>query len=224
MLNQALTIKLKKQDIRNIVSTPNPAMNEHDRDEMAIPSYLHSNPLIRWLMWRRYEVIAQMAQLKPGQSVFEFGCGVGLFLPTLAQRTGRVFAMDLFPQYAKELVRQRSLSVTFLKDLEDLEDESLDLIIAADVMEHLDEPSKYAAAFHRKLKKGGRLVISGPTESGIYKVGRFIAGFSGKGDYHHTNVDRLEVDIKGAGFEHEKMVPLPFALGPALFKIHLFRK
>ena len=212
MLNQALTIKLKKQDIRNIVSTPNPAMNEHDRDEMAIPSYLHSNPLIRWLMWRRYEVIAQMAQLKPGQSVFEFGCGVGLFLPTLAQRTGRVFAMDLFPQYAKELVRQRSLSVTFLKDLEDLEDESLDLIIAADVMEHLDEPSKYAAAFHRKLKKGGRSDFRAH-ESGIYKVGASLPVSPRRLPSHQCGSPRSRHQARGLSMRRW-FLPLPW--GPRL--------
>ena len=50
-----------RAEIRHLVDASVPGMTAHDRDEMAIPSYLHWNPLIRWLMWRRYEVVAELA-------------------------------------------------------------------------------------------------------------------------------------------------------------------
>ncbi len=34
-------------------------LSPEDRDEMAIPSYLHPNPAMRWMAWRRVEVIAR---------------------------------------------------------------------------------------------------------------------------------------------------------------------
>jgi 2-polyprenyl-3-methyl-5-hydroxy-6-metoxy-1,4-benzoquinol methylase len=81
-------------EIRRLAATPVPGMTEHDRDEMAIPSHLHWNPLIRWLMWRRYEVVDELAAIAPGERVLEFGCGLGLFLPALAARAGAVYAVD----------------------------------------------------------------------------------------------------------------------------------
>ena len=107
--------------IREITATPVAGMSEHDRDEMAIPSYLHGNPLIRWLMWRRYEVIAELAKFNRRMRVLEFGCGPGLFLPELHHSCGQVYAMDLFPEYAGELARNCGLSVTFIDQLEALE-------------------------------------------------------------------------------------------------------
>ena len=34
-------------------------LSADDRDEMAIPSFLHKNPALRWMAWRRIEVVAQ---------------------------------------------------------------------------------------------------------------------------------------------------------------------
>ncbi len=55
-----------------------------DRDEMAIPSYLHLNPAMRWMAWRRVEVIARHFRdahvahnIEPGPIVMDFGCGSG---------------------------------------------------------------------------------------------------------------------------------------------------
>src|SRR5262245_56605561 len=100
-------------------------MTARDRDEMAIPSYLHSNPLIRWLMWRRYEVVADLAELAPWKHVLEFGCGIRLFLPTLAARAGTVYAVDRFPEFAKALAASRGLRVTFLDTVEAVADATL---------------------------------------------------------------------------------------------------
>jgi predicted TPR repeat methyltransferase len=98
------------------------------------------------------------------------------------------------------------------------------VIVAADVLEHIENLPAYLATFAAKLKSSGRLLISGPTENVIYKIGRILAGFGGKGDYHHTDIDRLIDDIEANGFDCERVVNLPFALPPALFKICVFRK
>jgi len=216
--------RTSRAEIRRLVGTRVPGMTEHDRDEMAIPSYLHWNPLIRWLMWRRYEAVAELAALAPGQRVLEFGCGIGLFLPTLAARVGAAYAIDRFPAFARALVASRGLPVTFVDSVEAVADASLDTIVAADVMEHLDAPREWAALFRRKLLPGGRLVVSGPTETPIYKLGRIAAGFAGKGDYHHTNVARLCEDITIEGFRLERGRSLPFAVPPHLFKVLAFTR
>lgn len=216
--------KTSLSDIREIAATAVAGMSDHDRDEMAIPSYLHANPLIRWLMWRRYETIADFLGDMRGQAALEFGCGMGLFLPELNRRFERVFAIDLYPDYAKALNSRRGLGTTFADALDDVPNADVDVIVAADVLEHIEDLPDYLEKFAAKLKPNGRLLVSGPTESALYKLGRMLAGFGGKGDYHHTNIDRLIDDIGTHGFELMHVARLPFSMLPALFKICEFRK
>lgn len=197
-------------------------ISEHERDEMAIPSYLHSNPLIRWLMWRRYESIAEMLKPSMEKQVLEFGCGVGLFLPHLCKHYKRAFAIDLFPHYAQGLAAQKNIEPAFVQSCEEIADNSLDAIVAADVLEHIEELDQYLDIFKRKLKSGGQFLVSGPTENIVYRLGRIVAGFGGKGDYHHTNIDKLIEVIEKSDFSCEQIECLPFAVGPSLFKICRF--
>ena len=187
---------------------------------MAIPSYLHWNPLIRWLMWRRYEYISYLSGYLRKMSVLEFGCGTGVFLPELATKCTNVYAIDLFPEYAKILCKELNLEVCFKDNMTELQDASLDIIIAADVLEHLNdnELDEYLAMFSKKLRSSGRLIVSGPTENIIYKIGRTLAGFANKGDYHHTNINKLIATINKR-FDLQRIKSLPFTFPPYLFKV-----
>ena len=198
-------------------------ISEHDRDEMAIPSYLHANPLIRWLMWKRYDTIAAMLAGGYDKTVLEFGCGVGLFLPHLCRQYGTAYAVDLFPEYAKSLTKNKGITPRFVDTTDALGDSSLDAIVAADVLEHIEDLDQYLALFKQKLKHGGQFVVSGPTENFVYKLGRVVAGFGDKGDYHHTNIDKLIEEISAAGFEPTEIKTLPFPFAPSLFKICNFK-
>lgn len=187
-------------------------------DEMAIPTHTHWNPLIRWLFWRRYEEIADLAELDPSMRVLDFGCGIGVFLPTLCAQAGAVYAVDRFPQYAERLCRQRGLTVRFLEEIDAL-DEPVDLIVAADVLEHIEALDPLLSRFRASLRADGRLLVSGPTENLAYKLGRTAAGFAGKGDYHLRNIDSLRRDITESGFASGRVRELPFSLPPHLFRI-----
>jgi len=211
--------KLSPPDIQRILAATRADIPERDRDEMAIPSYTHGNPLIRWLMWRRYEEIARLALLAPGETVLEFGCGIGLFLPTLAGEGRRVSAIDLFPQFARTLTQQLHLDVAFPERIEAIPDHSQDLIVAADVLEHVDDLPGWVRAFHTRLKPGGRMLVSGPTENVAYRIGRFVAGFSGKGEYHHTDIADIRQVFEAGGFRVTDRANLPFALPPHLFQV-----
>jgi hypothetical protein len=52
--------RLNASEIRSLVSSEPPGTSPEILDGMAVSSYLHRNPLIRWLMWRRYEIIAEL--------------------------------------------------------------------------------------------------------------------------------------------------------------------
>jgi 2-polyprenyl-3-methyl-5-hydroxy-6-metoxy-1,4-benzoquinol methylase len=214
--------RIGRDRIRRLAATPIDGITTQAIDEMAIPSYLHWNPLIRWLMWKRYDAVLALADLRPEMTVLEFGCGLGLLLPTLAAHVRRVYAIDLFPQYAQRLAAESGARIHFVRDLGEIDDGRLDVVIAADVMEHLEAPKVWAARFRSKLTGRGRLIVSGPTETVPYRIGRVLAGFGTKGDYHHTNIDRLKADILASGFRLRGERRLPFRVPPYLFKILAF--
>ncbi len=215
--------RISKEEIREITSISISDITEHDKDEMAIPTYTHQNPLIRWLMWRRYDCLARMLHTN-SSAAMEFGCGIGLFLSELDKHYSQVFAIDLYPQYAMKLCEKKNINVKFLNSLRDIEDGTLDVVIAADVLEHIEDLDEYLKHFERILKLGGEFLISGPTENVLYKLGRLIAGFGDKADYHHTNIYHLLDSIEEFGFKKGTVVSLPFTFTPSLFKICSFQK
>ncbi len=221
-------IKLQKLSQQELISFTKAdfqtSLQDQTKSEMAIPSYLHANPLVRWLMWQRYEIIAGWIDLGENSRVLEFGCGTGLFLPSLCSSGGRIYALDLFPEIAISLSEQNKLKVDFISDLEQIEDGSLDVIVAADVLEHLEEVTSTAIIFEKKLKPDGRLFVSGPTENLAYKMLRIVAGFEGKGSYHFSNINLLVPLIKNCGFSIRREKTLPFPFSPALFRVLEFVK
>lgn len=217
-------IKPSRNEIKDIIRQKVPEITSEQQDEMAIPSYLHGNPAIRWLMWKRYESISRLVTKEKTENVLEFGCGIGLFLPELSCHARNIFAIDLFPQYAKRLCEMRQLNVTFVDSLSEIEDGSLDAIVAADVLEHVEDLEGVLRRFSDKLSPEGHLLVSGPTENIFYRMGRILAGFAGKGDYHHTNIDNIIETALSKNFIQTATVSLPFCCLPTLFKICALKK
>lgn len=197
--------------VEKIINTSNLSgvISEADQAEMAIPSYLNNNPLIREIFWRRYDRVFRLFALKPEMVVCEFGCGIGAFLPTLVAHTAKVYAVDLFPQYAQAVAEELNLPVEFSISLEEVPDGSLDVLYAVEVLEHLDDLPAGIQLIARKLKPGGRLIMSGPTESTLYKIGRFMVGYNKYHEYHRNNVYMLKQGILENGFRLERTAFFP---------------
>lgn len=168
-----------------------------ERAEMAIPSYTHANPLIRWLFWSRLDTALTIAGVSRGERVLDFGTGSGVLLPSLVATGAHVVATDVQLEPARALVAARELAVELLSVNEQdawfrTNAGNVDCIFALDVLEHVpdDELSRLAECFRSALSPRGRLIVSGPTESIAYAVGRFLAGFAN--DYHHRNVSDID--------------------------------
>jgi len=159
--------------------------------EAAFPAYSNANPLINFLFWQRIRVaINYIEQNGPFEMVLDFGCGSGVMLPFLAGMSRKVVAVDIdfspieqiksyatFPdniefQDANEIYSGRFQNGTF------------DVVVALDVLEHVDDLDKTLRQICDLLKPGGRLVVSAPTENIFYKVGRWIAGSDYSGEFH----------------------------------------
>lgn len=167
-------------------------------DEAGFPAYSHRNPLINWLFWQRLRMVMDYLETDaPYGHVLDFGCGSGVMLPFLCGISARVTAMDIdllpFDRISRQRTFPANLEVHDAHDvaLKDLPEASFDVIIATDVLEHVDDISGTLTDMRALLKPNGQIIVSGPTENILYKIGRKLAGPEYSGDYHERGI--LEV-------------------------------
>jgi 2-polyprenyl-3-methyl-5-hydroxy-6-metoxy-1,4-benzoquinol methylase len=168
-------------------------------DEAAFPAYSHRNPLINFLFWERVrKVINFLEQAAPYDAVMDFGCGSGVLLPFLSGISKRVVAIDIDFSPLEKMKRY----VTFpgnieyanpgKENIENYSPASFDVIIALDVLEHVDDLQQTLSTLCKLLKPKGKIIVSGPTENLLYKVGRAFAGPEYTGDYHQRNIYQIK--------------------------------
>lgn len=197
---------------------------DEERDEMAIPSFLHKNPALRWMAWRRVEEVARLLErhVPRGGRVLDFGCGTGVLFEAALERADEVVGVDLVLDAARLWVAKRGLRRVTLMSPEQAQacpPASFDVVVAAEVLEHIDEPAETLASFHRLLKPGGSLLISLPTENAAYRFGRRLAGFDGH--FHKHNAHTLDKLIRRSGFHRESGRTIP---GPGPLSIYLIAR
>jgi ubiquinone/menaquinone biosynthesis C-methylase UbiE len=173
---------------RNRLSNAATELPSSQVEESAIPSYTHENLLLRTLFQARGNAVLKWIS-DQASSVLDVGCGAGVLaeaLDTTSKRT--VTGIDIAPEAAKAYLQPSSRVRIVKGDITKLpfEDDSFDCIVAMDVLEHFDELERPLFELSRVVSSEGQLLVTGPTENWMYRVGRYIAGFSG--DYHPKSV------------------------------------
>ncbi|MFO0728571.1 MAG: class I SAM-dependent methyltransferase [Myxococcota bacterium] len=189
-------------------------------DEAAFPAYSHRNPLIHWLFWERLAVVMRYLEAQGRfETVLDFGTGSGVMLPFLAERAGKVLAydVDLMPleRVAAEIPLPKNVETLDAKThpLSSLAPRSIDLVVALDVLEHLEDLERGLTEILACLRPGGLLVASCPTENALYRLGRRIAGADFSGDYHERGSKEIrEALSKLAPVETLKVLIRPVPL------------
>ena len=107
--------------------------------------------------------------------VADLGCGSGMMLcDTLAQKPlWKGHGLDISEaavNYARRLAQHKGVADRVEFDVGDIallpfESQSLDLVIASEVIEHMPEPGAVIAEIARVLRPGGQLIMTMPLES-----------------------------------------------------------
>ena len=226
-----LHARIRKRIPKELFDRMADCVSAEDRDEMAIPSYLHRNPLLRWMAWRRLEVIATHirgdAMQRGGafDRILDFGCGSGVLLDELSRIATRVDGVDIVLDPARLLKNEWQLDKVTLMEPDAARDVtppgSVDAIVAAEVLEHIDPLDDTLAFFRRVLARDGLLYVSVPTENALYKLGRRIAGFDDH--YHESDAATIHRQILQAGFRETRLSRIP-APGPlAIYWVATYR-
>ena len=121
--------------------------------------------------WRQeMEPLLAGADLRPGQSVVDYGCGPGHLTVELAERVapgGSVTGLDINAEFvarANERAAEKGLDARVSAKLLDgpvlpLDDASVDRVVCKSVLEYVDDPAAVLAEFHRIVRPGGRAHI-----------------------------------------------------------------
>ena len=190
--------KAYKTEFRAVIRKVLAETEQGRLDEAGFPAYSHQNPLINWLFWQRlYKAMNYLERNAPYEHILDFGCGSGVMLPFLCRISTHVTAMDIDLLPFERINRQRpfpaNLEVFNAQEvkLTNLPQSSFDMIVATDVLEHVDDLPGTLNDMRALLKPNGQIIISGPTENIFYKIGRALAGPEYSGDYHERSI--LEV-------------------------------
>ncbi|MGD1890233.1 MAG: class I SAM-dependent methyltransferase [Cyclobacteriaceae bacterium] len=118
-----------------------------------------------------YQARAQIALRKfffnidKQERVLDYGCGLGQNILYLPNAVG----FDI-SEYGAKFCRSKGIQAT--NSLEDLEDESFDIVFSAHVLEHHPYPKTMLEDIHKKLKTGKKLILVIPFERHM-KRGKF---------------------------------------------------
>jgi len=167
------------------------------RDELAeaaFPAYANRNPVIDWIFWRRLRLAERYVLQSRAQRVLDFGCGSGVMVHCLASAGLEVVGVDVNLAPLRAVCRSikfpQSASFATPEEL-DGQCDRFDAILALDVLEHIADLSGFIATAKRLLKTGGAVVVSGPTENLLYRLGRKLAGKEYSGNYHVSDIERI---------------------------------
>ena len=116
------------------------------------------------------ESIVKLAQIQPGESVLDVGCGTGTLAITAklkSDATVKVYGNDASPEMiekAREKAIAAGVQVEFQHGLVEaipFPDNSLDVVLSSFMVHHLpgELKQKAFAEIHRVLKPGGRLLV-----------------------------------------------------------------
>ncbi|GAC1342624.1 MAG: hypothetical protein NVSMB27_01700 [Ktedonobacteraceae bacterium] len=130
--------------------------------------------VVGFLMLGREQAMRRMtvdlAQLQPGESVLDVGCGTGAVTMAAKGRvgeTGRVYGIDAAPQMiavARHKAAQHNIEIDFQVGLIErlaFPDDSFDVVLSSLMMHHLPDELKRQglAEIARVLKPTGRLLV-----------------------------------------------------------------
>jgi ubiquinone/menaquinone biosynthesis C-methylase UbiE len=131
------------------------------------------------------------------ERTMDIGCGVGSNLVLLESQNLKVTGLDR-SIYALSLARKKKTVTLINGDLNQLpiRSHSHGLIIAMDILEHLENDSKGIHELHRVLREAGYLILTVPAFNFLWGIQDVVTG-------HHRRYNRHEIlkKLSNAGFE-----------------------
>lgn len=117
-----------------------------------------------WFVAKRNKLIHYInTYLKKESKILDMGCGTGIIMKKFQNLGFNICGIDKSSD-AISFCKKRGLNNVKLGDGNNIpfENEKFDIVIALDILEHVDDDSLVLKEMNRVLKKGGKLIISVP--------------------------------------------------------------
>ena len=161
-----------------------------DIDERAYNSDLCTQ---RYFQRRRTNTIKKILDVKGSDVILDIGCGSGVQIRTLGlENPNLIIGMDINRNallYAKK--KEFSQCEFIIADAQQLpfRDQTIDKIICAEIIEHLNKPEQLIAESQRVLREDGSIIVSTPNENSIWGLYEFLWDAFGRGrNYGETHL------------------------------------
>jgi 2-polyprenyl-3-methyl-5-hydroxy-6-metoxy-1,4-benzoquinol methylase len=146
------------------------AQGYHDRVERG--------PLLRILRRRERGIVLELAELAPGLTLADVGCGNGFYALEGKRRGLRVCAIDAVPEMLAALAGH--VDDVHQRDVEDLDRVgAFDRVICAGVLDFVVDPERAFDNVCRLVAPRGRLVVLAPSAGAggwVYRAEKRLAG------------------------------------------------
>lgn len=191
--------------------------------EEVVPEYTSKNEHVRQLFHDRLAMAILF--LKPISSktrILDIGCGDGIFETKIMNLLS---TLGLFPKIIAVDINPINTNPSITKNCEFIQCdfcsmkrkwEKFDIIVALDVLEHMDDVDFELALknIKRFLKPSGQVIVSGPTESVLYKLGRFVTEWHWNSEFnnqdiHYRSIYKIEEALKSIGLRQTRVSNLP---------------
>ncbi len=187
-----------------------------DVEESCVVSYSHWNPLVTAAAWMRLMMALRLwrRHARPG-AVLDFGAGTGEISHFLDSRQPYHFveAADRLSDALGTFVPQARREY-----LDNLPKSAFACIFALDSLEHNEDVPSIVEHLAKGMTADGILIVSGPTENALYRLGRAIARF--RDHFHKTTIYDIEVAL-AQRFTRLEVRGVPFGL--PLFRVSAWR-
>lgn len=213
-------MKLKKSDFKKLSNKERAELYADLKPHDEI--YLGSDISIRKkIHLRRFNILHRFMGDVPNKKILDAGTGEGYFLTTIKakEKIGielsekRVItALKLFPNLRISVADVRNLPFS---------DNSFDVIVCSEVLEHVDGFERAIQEFKRCIKPGGCVILSFPNENTV-AFGRLLLLKFPLHELDHVN-SLTPSDIEkylGKKYESSNIPPLPYPW--CLYQIYKF--
>lgn len=162
-----------------------------------------------------------LSSLDRTAKILDIGCGTGGNLKLLSEHYENISGVDNSEEAIK-YCKEKGLNNVFsdkLPELTQIEDDSIDLIILFDVLEHVEDDEKALFELKDKLKKEGYVFLTVPAYNFLWS--------NHDEEFHHKRrytKKQLEKMLESAGFKTIKTTYIYFLLFPLVLFFRIIKQ
>ena len=213
ILDSLKLIFKRRQSLRTRIQIKGRIQELHDS---CIPSYCHPNlaaSAVAW--WRLFQARSMYKKFGNPGPVLDFGCGTAELAHLLGNGPDYHFVEMDTEQVA---IIKQDLPDAVQYDANAVPENKFAFVFALDSLEHNEDFAELIDMLVKSFTPDGQLLVSGPTENWLYRLGRSIAGFTG--EQHVTNIYKIEKVLESR-LEHVATRTVPF--GIPLFRLSVWK-